>query len=717
MHPVPMEAASTDHAAVDAGEGRLRSFLAEIGQAIPEERIRVDEFSRYTLGTDASFYRLIPKAVVIVESEAEVVGVCLAATRWGVPITFRAAGTSLSGQAVTDWVLVKLGHDGWRTFEPNADGSLVRLGPGLAGGHVNARLGRFGRKIGPDPASIGSAMIGGIAANNSSGMCCGTAQNTYKTLLSMRLVLADGTVLDTADEQSKASFARTHADVLASLAALGRAARQDETLRALIERKYAIKNTTGYSLNALIDFADPFEILEHLMVGSEGTLGFISEVRLRTVHEPPAKSAALVFFPTMRAGCEAAIRLATEPVSAVEMMDYASLQSVAGKPGVPAEVENLPDGSSALLIDIRADSSDELARIADSVLAAIAHYGPLAPPDFVSSADMYAAIWAVRKGLLPSVGASRPAGTTVIVEDIAVPLEHMADAAIALRELLGTHGYDDGIIFGHALDGNLHFVFPQGFGAPEDVARYVAFFDDLTQMVAVRFGGSLKAEHGTGRNMAPFVELEWGRTAYELMWRIKRTFDPHGVLNPGVILSTDPEIHVKALKVMPVADPLIDRCIECGFCEAVCPSRALTLTPRQRIVATREIASREQAGQTLSASFADAYGYEAIDTCAGDGLCALNCPVGIDTGELMRSKRAEQHGHIAQGVAGTIKGHIGMATAAARAALAVADISHAILGPATMTTATDALRKLSGNRTPQWTPQLPPPARRFRDER
>ena len=179
--------------------------------------------------------------------------------------------------------------------------------------------------------------------------------------------------------------------------------------------------------------------------------------------------------------------------------------------------------------------------------------------------------WKVRKGAFPSVGAMRRAGTTVIIEDVAFPIESLAAATLDLQALMRQHGYSEGIIFGHALEGNLHFVFTQDFSDPAEVDRYARFTEDICRLVVDKYDGSLKAEHGTGRNMAPFVEMEWGRQATDLMRRIKMLFDPENLLNPGVILNDDPQAHLKNFKPMPAAEEIVDRCIECGFCESHVP--------------------------------------------------------------------------------------------------------------------------------------------------
>ncbi len=176
-----------------------------------KKNIITDPLRTITFGTDASFYRLIPKIVINVENEKEVQLILREANKLRLSVTFRAAGTSLSGQAVTDSILVRLGQ-GWRKYRVFDNAEKIQLEPGIIGSHANAILAEFDKKIGPDPASIDSAKIGGILANNASGMCCGVEQNSYQTLASMRVVLADGTAVDTAEDKSRAEFERSHGD-------------------------------------------------------------------------------------------------------------------------------------------------------------------------------------------------------------------------------------------------------------------------------------------------------------------------------------------------------------------------------------------------------------------------------------------------------------------------------------------------------------------------
>ena len=689
-----------------------RRFWDEAAAFLPPEQMMCDPFRTLAFGTDASFYRLVPKVVVKIFSADEVARLLSLAGHLGTPLTFRAAGTSLSGQAVSDSVLVVLAG-GFRGLEVLDGGLRVALEPGVIGADANLALAPLGRKLGPDPASIGACMVGGIVANNAAGMCCGTALNSYQTAESMRLVLADGARLDTADPGSRARFADTHRDLIQGLAGIRDEIAADPTLSARIREKYRIKNTTGYSLNAFVDFQDPVDILLHLMVGSEGTLGFIAQVTFRTVVDHPHKASALVCFPDIEQAAIATQRLKEGPVSAVEMMDRASIRSVEQKAGLPTYLKDLGPAACALLVETRAPSPSELSRQSGEVRSLLEPVPKVYPLEFTSVKAEYEKLWDVRRGLFPAVGGTRRIGTTVVIEDVAFPMQHLAAATLELQRIMRGHGYEEGIIFGHALDGNLHFTFTQDFSTGAEVARYQGLMDEVCDMVVGRYAGSLKGEHGTGRNMAPFVEMEWGSKAYALMKRTKSLLDPQGILNPGVVLNDDPRAHLEHLKPLPKADPIVDRCIECGFCEPKCPSREITTTPRQRITVRREMARLEASGEDAPrlARLAEDYRYLAEETCATDGLCATACPVSIDTGEFVKELRARSHTERERSVAARIAAGMAGTEAWARRGLALADAAHGVLGTRLMGAVSRAARSASGGRLPMWNPQMPRPAR------
>ncbi|WP_263358765.1 FAD-binding and (Fe-S)-binding domain-containing protein [Acidicapsa ligni] len=662
---------------------------------IAPERILIRPIDRIAFASDASFYRLIPQAVIQPQGVEEIKHLFRFSHQHGIPLTFRAGGTSLSGQAITDGILVDVGRY-WRSHRVEHNGSIIRVQPGLIGQQANNALKLYRRKIGPDPASIASCRIGGILANNASGMCCGVAQNSYHTLNSLTFILPSGTQIDTADPNADNILRMLEPKLCATLLRFKSEIESDATLSARIRHKYKTKNTTGYSLNAFLDFESPLDIFSHLLIGSEGTLAFIAEAVLNTVPDYPVKYTGLLLFPDLHAACSAITPLSTAGAAALELMDRASLRSVEDHPGVPAHLKSLPESAAALLVEFQTPDEARRQQIELACNDAIRGLPLLHTAAFTSDPAQQAMLWKIRKGMFPSVGAVRASGTTAIIEDIALPVDHLADAAVELRSLFLKHRYPNAIIFGHAKDGNLHFVLTQGFNTALEIAQYRNFMDDVVAMVVGKYDGALKAEHGTGRNMAPFVETEWGSDAYRIMCELKAITDPLNLLNPGVIVNPDPEAHVIHLKEMPVVEPEVDKCIECGFCEHSCPSRDLTLTPRQRIVVRREMQRLKDAPDPTAYNELDRdFPYMALDTCAVDGLCATDCPVSIDTGKLTKRFRALRHTSFANKTAALFARNFSLVEFGARFALGAGHFIQKIFGLSFMTATTKLMDRMS----------------------
>lgn len=479
---------------------QYQRFITEISRWIDSRRIYTDPLRCLAWGTDAGFYRLLPKVVVRAGDEAEVQHVLRIASRLSLPVTFRAAGTSLSGQAISDSILVVAGKS-WEKYRLLDDKAhVIALQPGIVGLRVGEILAPYGRVFPPDPASKKSAMVGGIVANNASGMKCGTHANSDRVLRTIRIVLSDGTVLDTGDEKSREEFARTHAGLITEIKLIRDAVKGSPELAGLIRRKYSIKNVTGLNMLPFLLFDDPFEIITHCMVGSEGTLAFISEVTMNTAPVMPFTASAMVYFNSMAEACHAVVALRKSgSVQACELLDKKSLASVHDTTG---------EGLTALLIQAEAPTKEELDRQIVSALEVLAGFELFKPSHFSSDPEEVAAWWNMRSGVFPTVGGTRKLGTTALIEDVAFHIDDLPEATVALAELLEECGYDDACIYGHALEGNYHFVIAQGFETKEDIDKYRNLMTRIEELVVGRFNGSLKAEHGTGRNMAPFVEAE-----------------------------------------------------------------------------------------------------------------------------------------------------------------------------------------------------------------
>ncbi|MGE5498574.1 MAG: FAD-binding and (Fe-S)-binding domain-containing protein, partial [Syntrophothermus sp.] len=537
----------------------------------------------------------------------------------------------------------------------------------------------------------------------------GTSQNSYKTLAGMKIIFSDGAVLDTNDEASRVNFTHTHPELISRICSIAARIKGSSVLENRIREKYRMKNTTGYSLNALVDFSDPIDIIQHLMIGSEGTLGFIAEVKYLTVPDYPYKATSLMLFPDTETACRAVVILKECGAEAVELMDRASLRSVEDKEGMPSYLKGLNSNVCSLLVEIRGETDEQLKEKISRAYKGLESLEAVRPVEFTTDAAEFKKLWDIRKGLFPSVGAMRKTGTTVIIEDIAFPIESLAAATLELQSIFIKHGYNDAIIFGHALEGNLHFVFKQDFNTEYEVNRYGRFINDITSMVVLRYNGALKAEHGTGRNMAPFVELEWGSEAFSLMKEIKEIFDPAGILNPGVILNADKNAHIHNLKPLPAANEIVDKCIECGFCEVNCPSRDLTLTPRQRITVYREISRLRQTGEDneLKESLLKDFDYAGNQTCATDGLCATSCPVNINTGTLIKELRSGLISPTANTAADILSSNMRFVTRSMSLLLNAVDMMHRILGTGTMEFLSLTARKLSGGALPLWNRYMP----------
>ena len=748
----------------------LNKLLTDLRAFIPSERIYTDELRTLGWGTDASFYRQIPKVVIRSDGEEEVSKIIKACRENKMPFTFRAAGTSLSGQSCTDSVLIVAGKhwEKWSLPQPlqeegnqEASEMLIKLQPGIVGARVNEILKPYGRVFPPDPASIGSAMVGGIVINNASGMNCGVHANSDRMMVSARIILTDGTVLDTGDKASREQFARSHPEFLKKIEALRDKVRADKELADRISKKYSIKNVTGLNLRPLIAYDDPFDIIAHSMVGSEGTLAFLSEVTMKTLIDYKYKASAMVYFLTMKESCEAVVamkklkagdedlKMSAEQlmVKSAEMLDYMSLSSVddpvflqykkdvdAGKiEGVePGDYHNL----TAILTETKGITHEQLLEKIEKIKACLGQFRLYIPAEFTEDPAVYGKYWAIRSGIFPSVGGTRPVGTSCLIEDVAFPIESLPEATVKLQKLIADHGYSDACIYGHAFEGNYHFILNQSFKSEHEVARYAEMMRDVAKLVVEGYDGSLKAEHGTGRNMAPFVKYEWGEKAYEAMKELKAIFDPEGLLNQGVIFNDDPDCFIKCLKPLPVLDYDFDsvpdggkylmdpslstaketieqvkranKCIECGFCEVNCMSCGLTLSSRMRIAVQREIRELEATGANpeRAATLRKQYKYYGDQTCATDGLCSTSCPMKINTGELThlirqldmnKSKVGYQIGEFAANHMAGIKSGL-------RVVLDVAHAAHVTLGPTLMTNVCRTMNKMG---MPLWTTAMP----------
>ncbi|MET7523341.1 FAD-binding and (Fe-S)-binding domain-containing protein [Streptomyces sp900116325] len=711
LRPNAARSASHDRVLDGRAAGTPEPLRGELTALLGPEKVlwKVSDLVKYA--SDASPYRFVPQVVVVPEDIDDISAILSYAHGKGREVVFRAAGTSLNGQAQGEDILVDVRHH-WTGVEVLDDGAQARIRPGTTVMRANATLARYGRLLGPDPASAIACTIGGVVANNASGMTAGTTRNSYRTVSSLTFVLPSGTIVDTADPAADELLAHAEPRLCEGLLALKAEIEADAELTARIRAKYEIKNTNGYRLDAFLDGSTPVQILRGLMVGSEGTFGFISEVVFDTLPLDRNVSSALLFFPSLTAAAAAVPRFNEAGAIAVELMDGNTLRASVSVQGVPADWAELPKETAALLVEFRAPDEpgqEAYERAAAAVVKRLDLVAPVASVtnEFTRETKAISGYWKARKAFVTAVGGSRPSGTTLITEDFAVPPSQLADACESLLRLQAEHGFDAAVA-GHAAHGNLHFLLAFDAAKPSDVDRYAAFMDDFCRLTVERFDGSLKAEHATGRNIAPFLELEWGPKATELMWRTKQAIDPDGVLAPRIVLDRDPKAHLRGLKTIPEVELIADPCIECGFCEPTCPSEDLTTTPRQRIVLRREM-MRQPNGSPVETELLDAYGYDAVDTCAGDSTCKLACPVGIDTGAMMKDFRHQRHSPREERIAALTAKNFKAVEASARLAVAAADR----IGDRLLETVTGLARKaVRPDLVPEWLPEIPGAAAR-----
>ena len=682
----------------DAMLGALRAAVTD------PERVKTRAIDRYANAHDASHFLLIPQVVVVAENADEVGRLLQASANQGVPLTFRSGGTSLSGQAVSDGVLVDVRRN-FKDIEVLDGGARVRVQPGVTVRALNNRLAGYGRKFGPDPASESAATIGGVVANNSSGMACGTVDNAYRTMESMTVVLPSGTVIDTGAADADERLRQLEPELHDGLLRISRRVRGNAASVATIRRQFSMKNTMGYGVNSLLDFDRPVDMLAHLIVGSEGTLGFVAEAVFRTVPRLPHITTALLVFPGLEAATAALPALVETGAATLELMDALSLKVGQEIPDTPPIVRDLSvRNHAALLVEYHADTPERLAELLSTGLKVVERLGLSMSADFSTDSAIRAQLWHLRKGIIPAVGGTRPQGTNALLEDIVVPVPALARTCMELIRLFDKYNYRNSMIFGHAKDGNVHFMLTDDFSNTEALDRFSAFTEDLVNLVLGE-GGSLKAEHGTGRVMAPFVRRQFGDELYDVMRQIKRLVDPAGMLNPGVLINDDPEAHLQHLKTVPQVAKEVDRCTECGWCEPVCPSRNVTLTPRQRIVTLRAIEQAKLDGNpALAAEIEKDYSYDAVQTCAVDGMCQTNCPVNINTGDLMKRIRRDEAKPVEKAIWNVAAKNWGTVTRGASLAL---DVVHKV--PVRVVLAPNKLARamLGTDAVPLYSPELP----------
>ncbi|MBV7302774.1 FAD-binding and (Fe-S)-binding domain-containing protein [Corynebacterium sp. TAE3-ERU2] len=695
--PQPEGAEYPDHFPEELAEGSPRQLREDLEALLGTRNVHARALDLVRYATDASPYRRFPQIVASPSTEQEIADIFAYAQQNHRTVTFRSGGSSLNGQAQSDDILLDV-RENFRGLVVHPESVTVR--PGEALGGVQNVLARYGRVLGPDPASASVATIGGVLANNAGGMRCSLEKDSYHSVQGLKIVLPSGTIIDTRLPDAEETLWQREPELAQGLIELRDEIRADEDLVARLRTKFSIRNTIGLRLDAFLDADTASGILTKLMIGSEGILGFIAEADIATLPKPRYTAVTWVTLPSLELAADYVHRLMEAGALACELLVSPVLKgSVGSFKGAHDEWASLDDDASALLLEVGGTTEDERDAAVAAARAVLADAELLSPLHFMEDAIDQANAWEIRSGLMPLLGHQRPQNSSLITEDVCFPPARIGEAAKDLMELLREYNYPPSVM-GHAAFGNLHFFMTPSFGSSDEVRRYDQFIEEMTELVLNKYDGSLKAEHGTGLNMAPLVEREWGPQAFDLMWRVKRLIDPTGILAPDVQLTSNAEVHLQDFKSTPAIEAIANACIECGFCEEVCPSRHVTTTPRQRIVLRREMA-RQPAGSQMLGALIDEYGYDAIDMCAADSSCAIACPLRIDTGKMMKLFRELENGQIANRVALILAKNWAAVETAARSGLSAQDALKKVvgekLGARSVSIATGMLRSFMDN--------------------
>lgn len=682
----------------------MKNLIQSLRGIFGKDRVLDSELYRRIYARDASYFNILPQAVVRPRTTDEIARLLSLAHTYGVGVTFRTGGTSLSGQTLGEGIICELRTD-WKRYEIRSDAKKVWFEPGITAEQLNAYLLPHHVKIGPDPASASAAMMGGIMNNNSSGMQAGVTYNSYHTLSAVEFMLANGHRYNSASAADRRRFETDERELCKGLMEIRDTILASSEMKDRIARKYEIKNVTGYAMNSFIDFDNPMDIFIHALIGSEGTLAFIISGELNTLPVYPVYSSAMLYFSDVVSAAASAKWLGDSGALAVEMMDYAAMKSYLG------QKLDMPPGTTAMLVDYGTESAEAMRELTERLVPQFHKLSKMARmSDFTHTVAERAQLWQMRNGIFPCVAGARTPGATVILEDVASPVEDLDRLVEGVQKLFVKYGYD-GSIFGHARAGNIHPLLTTPIGTAAETDRFRGFMDDFVDHV-LSLDGSLKGEHGTGRAIAPFVAKEWGDDIYALMKKLKRLADPHGILNPGVIINDDPDCFIRPMKPMTLFGeemgyPKADRCIECGYCEHVCPSRDITLTPRQRLQARRIInAASPDDARTLRKE----YRYIGEETCCSDGSCMMPCPMDIGTGVITDVVRQRTYPRVFKSALTTSARHWGTVENVVRGMLRAAIATEKVVSPYPLMWATDLMHRIY-HQMPHWSGNFPMPAR------
>ncbi|MBX3324761.1 MAG: FAD-binding and (Fe-S)-binding domain-containing protein [Nitrospira sp.] len=605
-----------------------RAIANDLRALLGSSKVKDDVPTITAYAVDASIYRISPKAVVLAESEDDMAATIRYAVSRGIPLTPRAAGTNLTGSAIGSGIILDVSRLN-RILEVNREERWARIQPGIVLAELNKQLSSQGLLFGPDPSSGDMCKLGGMIANNSSGPHTLRYGSVKDNVRNLRLCLTSSTWIEArAYRLDDPALERVLTMVPALRDVLVLTQAHAELIAA--KRPTVSKNSSGYNLFGLADgLAQGLFDLPKLFVGSEGTLGVVSEATLTLAEKPAATLTALIHFRSLEEVGEAVPQLLTLQPSALEIMDANTLNLIGrGQHGIPQ------DAAATLLLELDADSEAvDLHAQAEALGVICRPYRLASAPTLAFDAERREQLWKARKALYPTLYRFDPKKKPInFVDDVVVPAQRISDLIRYLEEFFDGQQIPVAI-FGHIGNGNAHIVPLLDVNDRGDFHKMVQTYQEVHSTVLNRFGGSICGEHGDGRIRAELVKTMFGEELYDLFVQVKRVFDPGNVLNPGIKLSnasfTD---HIDYTR-------LSKSCATCAKCNAVCPV--------YDVFQSEDMSSRGWFEIVTSKDYSYLNSKRVVEACLNCKSCRTICPAGVDVSDLILRKRAEHPNRLA----------------------------------------------------------------------
>lgn len=632
----------------------MNAFQRELNAAIDGE-VRFDRVSRALYSTDASVYQIEPLGVVVPRSAEGVIQAVSIAARHGVPITPRGGGTSQAGQAIGAGLVLDTSKHLNQIVEINADEKWARVQPGVVLDDLNAALRPFHLRFAPDVSSASRATVGGMMANNSSGARSVLYGKTLDHVREQHVVLSDGRLAHLRPLTAAQLAGARQGD---SIEARAYRAVPELGLRhaAEIDRRFpkVLRRVGGYNLDEFVDPARPVD-LTRIMVGSEGTLGFIVEAKLGLVPLPTSKAVLTVEFDELLDALGATPLILKHGPSAVEVMDDFILRHAQGHAVLDAQRRSMidRDGSALLCVEFYGDHPDDLTARMAAVERDLKGAGISCRCRQIVDPAAQQRIWSFREAALGLSTAMKSDGKAIsFVEDTAVAPERLRDYIDRFVRIVERHDTVAGV-YAHASVGCLHVRPVVNLKTARGVATFEAIANEVADLV-LEFGGALSGEHGDGLVRGAFNERMFGAELYQAFREVKRTFDPDGLFNPGRIVDT-PAItsHLRFGAGYETPAPAtvfdysehggygraVEMCSGVGLCRktregTMCPSYMVTKDEAHSTRGRANVLRLAMAGRLGDAGLADEGVHEVLDLCLECRACKSECPVGVDVAKF-----------------------------------------------------------------------------------